>query len=138
LIPLPIARSPDLRASHGYAILRFVSSRRRIASLPVGAFLYNLSEGGIMQRPNADRLFFAGLVFGAVVGGVATALLAPRSGPETREQIAERGLELKNRAEDVVERAQQVASETVARVQTAAQEMIGQSSSAAALGQATK
>ena len=91
-----------------------------------------------MQGPNADRLFFAGLLSGAVLGGVAAALLAPRSGPETREQIAERGLELKNRAEDVVERAQQVASETVARVQTAAQEMIGQSSSAEALGQATK
>ena len=71
-------------------------------------------------------MFLAGLVAGAIVGGAVAALLVPRSGPETREQIVERGIELKNRAEDVVDRAQRVAGETVAKVQTAAQDMIGQ------------
>jgi gas vesicle protein len=54
---------------------------------------------------------------------VAT-LLAPQSGPETREQVVERGLELKNRAEDAVQRAQQVASEAVAKVQTSAGDLL--------------
>jgi gas vesicle protein len=84
-----------------------------------------------MENQSADLAFFAGLVVGAIVGGAAAALLAPHSGPETREQIVERGLELKDRAEDVVERAQRVASETVAKVQTAAGEMLGQAGAAA-------
>jgi gas vesicle protein len=79
-----------------------------------------------MSEGNDDLLFFAGLVAGAIAGGVAAALLAPQSGSETRGQVIERGLELKNRAEDVVQRAQLIASETVAKVQSTAQEMIGQ------------
>jgi gas vesicle protein len=82
-----------------------------------------------MEQQNGDLAFFAGLVAGAIVGGAAAALLAPRSGPETREQIVERGLELKSRADDVVERAQRVASDTVAKVQSTAQEILGQAQS---------
>lgn len=79
-----------------------------------------------MEQQNNDLAFFVGLVAGAIVGGAAAALLAPHSGPETREQIVERGLELKSRADDVVERAQRVASDTVAKVQSTAQGMLGQ------------
>ena len=82
-----------------------------------------------MEPQNGDLAFFAGLVAGAIVGGVAAALLAPRSGHETREQIVEHGLELKSRADDVVERAQRVASDTVAKVQSTAQEILGQARS---------
>jgi gas vesicle protein len=82
-----------------------------------------------MEQQNGDLAFFAGLVAGAIVGGVAAALLAPRSGPETREQIVDRGLELKSRADDVVERAQRVASDTVAKVQSAAHDILGQAHS---------
>jgi gas vesicle protein len=85
-----------------------------------------------MEKQNGDLAFLAGLVAGAIVGGIVAALMAPRSGPEAREQIVERGLELKNRAEDVVERAQRVASETVAKVQAAAQELIGQAANTGA------
>jgi hypothetical protein len=129
---LPNTQSRHLQAQRGYAILRETCSRRRIVSLLVGAFLWYEAcnrKGVAMSEQDGDLTFFAGLVVGAIVGGFAAALLAPRSGPETREQIVERGLELKNRAEDVVERAQQVAGETVAKVQAAAQEMIGHSSS---------
>ena len=77
-----------------------------------------------MSERNDDVVFFAGLVLGAIAGGAAAALLTPRSGSETREQVVERGLELKNRAEDAVQRAQQVASEAVAKVQTTAQDLI--------------
>jgi gas vesicle protein len=71
-----------------------------------------------------NRTFFWGLISGAAVGALAVALFSPRSGPESREQVVERGVELKNRAEDVVQRAQLVASEAVAKVQTRARELL--------------
>ena len=77
-----------------------------------------------MSDRNDDVLFFAGLVLGAIAGGVVAALLTPQSGLEIREQVAERGLELKNRADDAVQRAQQVATEAVAKVQATAQDLI--------------
>ena len=75
-------------------------------------------------------LFLAGLFFGAMVGAAAATLLTPRSGAEAREQVAERGLELKSRAEDTVQRAQQVANEAVAKVQSAAHDLLKQQSGA--------
>lgn len=77
-----------------------------------------------MSERSDDVMFLAGLVLGAIAGGAAAALLTPQSGPVIREQVAERGLELKSRAEDAVQRAQQVASEAVAKVQTSAQDLI--------------
>ena len=77
-----------------------------------------------MSDRNDDLLFFAGLVLGAIAGGAVAALLTPQSGPEMREQVAERGLELKNRADDAVQRAQQVATAAVAKVQASAQDLI--------------
>ena len=83
-----------------------------------------------MNTWNDDLAFLSGLIAGAIVGGLVATLLVPRSGTETREQVVERGLELKGRAEDAVQRAQQVASETVAKVQVAAQDMLGHGSGA--------
>ena len=77
-----------------------------------------------MNDRNDELLFFTGLVLGAIAGGALAALLIPQSGPEMREQVAERGLELKNRADDAVQRAQQVASDAVAKVQASAQDLI--------------
>ena len=79
-----------------------------------------------MSERDDDMLFLAGLFFGAVVGAAAAVLLTPQSGPDIREQVAERGIELKTRAEDAVQRAQQVASDAVAKVQASAQELIKQ------------
>jgi gas vesicle protein len=81
-------------------------------------------EETVMRDRNDDLLFFAGLVLGAIAGGAVAALLTPQSGPQIREQVAERGLELKNRADDAVQRAQQVATEAVAKVQATAQDLI--------------
>ncbi len=79
-----------------------------------------------MDERDNNLLFVAGLLIGAVVGGVAAVFFAPRSGPEVREQVAERGLELRNRAEDAVQRAQTIASDTVTKVQSSAQNLLGQ------------
>jgi gas vesicle protein len=42
--------------------------------------------------------FFAGLVVGGLVGAAAALLLAPQSGEETRTQIRDKSIELKDRA----------------------------------------
>jgi gas vesicle protein len=43
--------------------------------------------------------FFTGFFVGALVGGAAALLLAPQTGEETRAQIRDRGIELKEKAE---------------------------------------
>ncbi|MCG8346580.1 MAG: YtxH domain-containing protein [Chloroflexales bacterium] len=77
-------------------------------------------------NPAPERNLFAlGFVFGVVAGVVAAGLLAPRSGVQMRELIRERGLELRDRAEDAVMRAQQVANETLAQVKKDTHEKLG-------------
>lgn len=49
-----------------------------------------------------DRSLLLGLLLGALAGAAAATLLAPRSGPATRELLRERGLELKDRADDLL------------------------------------
>jgi gas vesicle protein len=81
-----------------------------------------------MSGRDDDFLFLAGLFLGAMVGAATAVLLTPQSGPELREQVVERGIELKSHAEDAVQRAQQVATEAVSKVQSAAQELINRQS----------
>lgn len=63
--------------------------------------------------------FFAGFLIGALAGAAAALLLAPSSGKETRQQIQDKGIELKKRAE-------QLAEEARAQAQQTAEEMRGQ------------
>jgi gas vesicle protein len=44
--------------------------------------------------------FFTGFFVGALVGGAAALLFAPQSGEETRAQIRDKGIELKEKAEE--------------------------------------
>ena len=53
----------------------------------------------------------SGLLIGGLAGAVAALLFAPHSGEETRMQIKEKGLELRNRATGMVE-------DTVAQVRS--------------------
>jgi hypothetical protein len=74
------------------------------------------NEENDMSNEQGNTTFFMGLLLGAFVGGTVAGLLTPRSGEETRTMVRERGLELKDRAEDVVLRAQNVANDTVVKV----------------------
>ncbi|MBX0328763.1 YtxH domain-containing protein [Oscillochloris sp. ZM17-4] len=49
-----------------------------------------------------DQSMLSGMLLGALAGAAAAALLAPRSGAATRELLRERGLELKDRAEEML------------------------------------
>jgi gas vesicle protein len=49
-----------------------------------------------------DQSMLPGLLLGGLAGAAAAALLAPRSGSATRELLRERGLELKDRAEEIL------------------------------------
>ena len=51
-----------------------------------------------MSSQNSGALFFAGLVTGGVLGAGMALLLAPQSGLETRLQIRNKSLELKDGA----------------------------------------
>lgn len=77
-----------------------------------------------MESNNNGWSFVLGLICGVIAGAAGAALFVPRSGIETREQVTDRGIELKLRAEDTVKKAQDVANETVAKVQLAAQDLL--------------
>ena len=51
-----------------------------------------------MSNQNSGGSFFAGLVIGGLVGASLALLLAPQSGEETRGQIKDKSLELKDEA----------------------------------------
>jgi gas vesicle protein len=60
--------------------------------------------------------FAAGLFVGALIGAAAASLYAPRSGPQNRELVREKGLVLKERVSDVATTATTKVSETTASV----------------------
>lgn len=72
-----------------------------------------------MEHVKDDLAFFFGLISGAVVGGIAAALLVPRSAPELREHAIQRGVELTNRTEALVQQAQQAAQAALDRTPSA-------------------
>ena len=59
--------------------------------------------------------FFAGFLFGGIIGAGVALLLAPQAGEETREQIRTHGIELKGRAGEAASLAQERAAELEAR-----------------------
>jgi gas vesicle protein len=64
--------------------------------------------------------FFAGFLVGALVGAAATFLLAPHSGEETRMLIRDKGIELKDRADELSGEARVKVKEAVGEGKTAA------------------
>ena len=59
--------------------------------------------------------FFSGFFVGALIGAATALLLAPQSGEETRTQLRDRGIELKEKAEatyaDVLKRVEETTKE---------------------------
>ena len=58
-----------------------------------------------MQGNNNGMAFMQGVIFGALVGATAGILLAPKSGAETRADIAAAAKKYQEKAQDVYEQA---------------------------------
>ena len=67
--------------------------------------------------------FLAGFLVGALVGAAAAMLFAPQSGEETRVVIRDKGIELKDRAEELSAEARRRAEEAQVQAKTRAQEI---------------
>ena len=61
--------------------------------------------------PNKSLNVVVGMLIGGLAGAVTMLLLAPRSGKDTRMQIQEKGIELRDRTNEIVE-------ETLAQVRS--------------------
>ena len=70
-----------------------------------------------MSNQNSGAEFFAGLIIGGLVGAALSILLAPQSGEETRAQLRDKGLEFKDRAEEGVLEARQLAQKQISSLQ---------------------
>lgn len=64
-----------------------------------------------MAEKTGNIDFFAGFLVGGLVGAAAALLFAPHSGEETRTLIRDRGIELKEQADDLSVQARQRAEE---------------------------
>jgi gas vesicle protein len=74
------------------------------------------------QTNNGETgVFLAGFILGGLVGAAVAMIMAPSSGQETRKQIVDRGLELRNRTESKLEEARKRAEEMSGDVKTRAE-----------------
>ncbi len=74
--------------------MEHVDQQTTAAPLAVGHSTF-LPHDDAPKRPSGFRL---GFVFGVLAGVIATLLLVPKTGEETREQVKEIGIVLKERA----------------------------------------
>lgn len=62
--------------------------------------------------------FFVGLLIGGVIGAVSVLLLAQQSGEETRNQIRDKGIELKGKTETAYAQVREKFQTTAADLKT--------------------
>jgi len=84
--------------------------------------VYNNEEVCTMNsKASTGFAFLAGLILGGLTGAVVALLFAPQSGEETRRQLQEKGIELRERAEtsaaQVRERYEDLAVEVRAKAE---------------------
>jgi gas vesicle protein len=76
-----------------------------------------------MADRNDGGEFFAGLVIGALVGAGIALLMAPQSGEETRAQIRDASIEIKDRADTTIAEARAKAEAITADARRRAEEI---------------
>lgn len=69
---------------------------------------------------------FTGLLIGGLAGTIAALLLAPQSGEETRRQIRDKGIELRDRTTEFVEDTMAQARSSAKRLTADGREKIGE------------
>jgi len=78
--------------------------------------------------------FLAGFLLGAVAGAAMALLFAPQTGEETRRQLKERGIELKDKADEISAQVRERAEEASARSRIVLEERVAQLEEAVAEG----
>jgi gas vesicle protein len=76
-----------------------------------------------MADRNGGGEFFAGLVIGGLAGAAVALLMAPQSGEETRAQIRDASVELKDRADTTIAEARTKAEAITADARRRAEEI---------------
>ena len=76
-----------------------------------------------MANRNGGGEFFAGLIIGGLVGAAIALLMAPQSGEETRAQIRDASIELKDRADMTIAEARTKAEAITADARRRAEEI---------------
>ena len=71
-----------------------------------------------MSDESRGAEFLAGVVIGGLIGAAIGLLLAPQPGEETREQLREKGIELKERVVELSEEARKKAEQLEAEGRT--------------------
>ncbi len=67
--------------------------------------------------------FLSGFIMGGLVGAAAALIMAPQSGEDTRAQIRDRSLELRDRADTEVQQIRVRAEQSITDMRTQAEEM---------------
>lgn len=67
--------------------------------------------------------FFSGLVIGGLVGAAVALMLAPQSGEETRAQIRQRSIELRDQAYEAADDARRRAEEAAVEARSRAEKL---------------
>lgn len=77
-----------------------------------------------MADDNGGSEFFAGLMIGGLVGAAIALVMAPQSGEETRAQIRDKSVELKDRANETLAEAREKAEAITADARRRAEEIM--------------
>jgi gas vesicle protein len=84
---------------------------------------YEFEDMENMHPVSAGKHVFKGLLIGSLVGAATMLLLAPRSGQETRAEIRDKAIELRDRTNETVSQAKTKAQELKETVRDRALEM---------------
>lgn len=76
--------------------------------------------------------FLIGLTIGGALGGALALILAPRPGEEFREQLRERGIDIKERASQMAEQVKELSRQAVEEQRARFQQAINEGKEAAA------
>lgn len=78
------------------------------------------------QKQGRMGYFFAGLLVGGLAGTAASLMMAPRSGKETRDQIQQKGIELRNEATETADSAVAQVRQKSQEISTKVGEKVGE------------
>ena len=95
---------PENKYSKKALVLSTKQTDRRSVVIPVEKDKRMINENQELKDPNNNLLsVLIGILVGSLAGAVTVLLIAPKSGKETRNQIKEKGIELRHQATGFVE-----------------------------------